>query len=133
MARSDVNFDMKLDAAAIRYFQNTAPNKLKEAREKSVKAMGMVWADQAKEITTQENHIDTGLYVNSIGYATGNPAQPLYDFSESSNKSELVIGANVSYAGTLEKRYTIFARALDVGQSRMKSVAETQIKNILGL
>lgn len=129
---ADISFDMKLDSRAKQFFQD-APQKLVEARKKAVEAMGMVWADTAKSITRSENHIDTGLYINSIGYSTGSPSNPLYDLQEGRNKTELKTGANVEYAESLEKRYAIMARGLDTGKSRMTRVAETQVKNTLGL
>lgn len=127
----DLNFDMKIDAKALNFFQRQAPQKLKLARKNAVEAMGMVWADEAKSITRNENHIDTSLYINSIGYSTGSPANPLYDLSEANDKTRLMIGADVSYASALEKRYAIMARALDLAGPRMQSVAKTQIHNTL--
>lgn len=133
MARSNISFNMQIDAQAMRYFQHTAPQKLREARKKAVTAAGMAWADEAKRLTRSENHIDTGLYINSIGYATGEPNNPLYEMTESPGKTVLEIGADVAYAGSLEKRYALFARSLDTAQKRMKNVAQTQIKNVLEL
>jgi hypothetical protein len=132
MANRDISFDIKLDNRARQFFQG-APGKLKDARKRAVEAMGMVWADTAKGITRAEDHIDTGLYINSIGYGTGSPSSPLYDLTESRDKTELKIGANVEYAESLEKRYAIMARGLDNGKNRMARVAETQVKNTLGL
>jgi Bacteriophage HK97-gp10, putative tail-component len=129
----DIKFDIKLDSRAIRYFQKTAPERLQTAKRRAVEAAGIVWADEAKEITTNENHIDTGLYVNSIGYSTGSPSSPYQETIENGSKTTLKIGANVEYAGHLERRYGIFARAIDLGQSRMNKVAQTQVKNTLGL
>lgn len=129
---NDISFEIKIDNRAMQFFQG-APQKLMQARKKAVEAMGMVWADTAKSITRAENHIDTGLYINSLGYSTGSPSKPLYDLREGRNKTELRTGANVEYAESLEKRYGIMARGLDTGKSRMARVAETQVKNTLGL
>jgi hypothetical protein len=131
--KPSVNFKFDISPGLLRYLQQNAPAKLAQARKKAVEAAGMVWADEAKQITTSEDHIDTGLYVNSIGYATGSPADPLYELEDGPNTAKLTIGADVAYAEVLEKRYAIFARALDVGESRMRTVAETQIKNTLNL
>lgn len=128
-----INMKFELSPELLRYFQKNAPAKLADARKRAVEAAGMVWADEAKQITTDEDHIDTGLYVNSIGYATGSPADPLYELQDDASEARLTIGADVAYAQVLEKRYAIFARALDVGESRMRTVAETQIKNTLNL
>ena len=128
-----INFNIKIDRRALDFFQRQAPQKLSQAREKAVTAAGMAWSDQAKSITRAEDHIDTGLYINSIGYSTGSPSSPLYEMDHGRTKTTLRIGADVEYAQSLEKRYAIFARSLDLGSNRMKQVAETQIKNTLGL
>lgn len=134
MAKKEgINIAVTIDQRALRWFGNYAPQKLVEAKKKAVESAGMVWADEAKGITRAEDHIDTGFYVNSIGYSTGSPSNPLYELQEGSGKTTLRIGADVEYAATLEKRYSIMARGLDVGQSRMRQVAETQVKNTLGL
>lgn len=128
-----MRINIEIDSRAYRFFEREAPRKLQEAKENAVEACGMVWADRAKQITTTEDHIDTGLYVNSIGYSTGSPSNPLYDMEKGRNETVLKIGADVEYAIHLEKRYSIFARALDSSESRMKSVATTQVKRTLGL
>ncbi|WP_248498719.1 hypothetical protein, partial [Staphylococcus aureus] len=90
--------------------------------------------DQAKLITRAEGHIDTGLYINSIGYVTGNPATSddvLYNLQHSGQLTRLEIGSNVHYAESLEKRYNIFGNALDSALPRMQSVAEFQVKKTL--
>lgn len=133
MAKDGIKIQIKLDARALRFFQTEAPQKLNEARKKAVEAAGVAWADEAKGITRAEDHIDTGLYINSIGYSTGAPSNPLYELQEGANQTTLKIGADVEYAEVLEKRYSIMARGLDVGQGRMRQVAETQVKNTLGL
>ena len=98
-----------------------------------MEAAGMAWADEAKQITRDEDHIDTGLYINSIAVSTGSPSQPIWELQEGANTTTLTAGADVEYAESLEKRYSIFARGLDVGKTRMQRVAETQVKNTLGL
>lgn len=128
-----IKINIDIDQRALDWFQRKAPQRLTQAKEKSVEAAGMVWADGAKTITRREDHIDTGLYINSIGYSTGSPSSPLYDLQSGGNKTVLKIGADVAYAQALEKRYAIMARALDTSESRMRRVAETQVKNTLGL
>lgn len=133
MAGGDINLKLKLDRQALDFFRNEAPERLKEARKRAVEAMGMVWADESKSITREEDHIDTSLYINSIGYSTGSPSQPIHELDEGSTKTILKTGADVEYAKSLERRYAIMARGLDRSEARMKRVAETQIKNTLGL
>ncbi|SEA53858.1 hypothetical protein SAMN05421743_105218 [Thalassobacillus cyri] len=130
----DISFDMKIDKRAHDFFQREFPEKLQEARKNMVEAAGKVWADEAKMITRNDNHIVTGLYVNSIGYNTGSPASEadvLHQLSESRNKTSLDIGSGVAYASALEKRYNIMGRALDSAESRMGKAAETQAKRTL--
>ncbi|WP_237648706.1 hypothetical protein [Sediminibacillus terrae] len=130
----DIKFDMKIDRKAYDYFRREFPEKLGEARKNMVEAAGKVWADEAKLITRNDDHIDTGLYVNSIGYNTGSPASEadvLHQLDEGSSKTVLSTGSNVSYATELEKRYNILARALDDAEDRMGKVAETQAKRTL--
>ena len=122
---------VKIDANALRWFQREAPQKLELARKRAVEAAGMVWADETKQITRDEDHIDTSLYINSIGYSTGSPSNPLYEINEGRGKTVLRIGADVEYAESLEKRFSIMARGLDVAESRMRKVATTQVKNTL--
>ena len=131
---SDVRMNIKIDRRALNYFEREMPHKLKEARKNMVEAAGKVWADEAKKITRNENHIVTGLYVNSIGYNTGSPASEGDVFHEtkvSGTKTNLQTGSNVAYAGVLEKRYNIMAQALDQAEDRMGRVAETQAKRTL--
>lgn len=128
-----IKINIDIDQRALDWFQRKAPQRLTQAKEKSVEAAGMVWADGAKSITRREDHIDTGLYINSIGYSTGSPSSPINEMRSSRNKTVLKIGADVAYAQVLEKRYAIMARALDTSESRMRNVAMTQIRNTLGL
>ncbi len=134
MAKQVSGFEMNIDKTLEEYLSQVAPEKLKEARRNAVTAMGMAWADQAKLITRAEGHIDTGLYINSIGYVTGNPATSddvLYHLYESGQLTRLEIGSNVHYAESLEKRYNIFGNALDSAMPRMQTVAQFQVKKSL--
>jgi hypothetical protein len=133
MPNKGIKIDVTISQGALNFFQRNAPHKLQEARKRVVEAAGMVWADEAKSITRAEDHIDTGLYINSIGYSTGSPSTPLYELNEGGKETVLQIGADVAYAESLEKRYSIMARALDVAEPRMLRVAETQVKNTLGI
>jgi len=123
------------------------PEKLKEGRRKAVEAAGMVCADETKELTREENHVDTSLYINSIGYVSNIPetnksgregrqatqADVIYDLNEAANETSLKIGSAVKYAEPLEKRYGLMARGLDRAKPRMNQVADFQIKKALGL
>ena len=134
MTKQLSGFEMNIDKTLEEYLSKAAPEQLAEARKNAVIAMGMAWADQAKLITRAEGHIDTGLYINSIGYVTGNPATSddvLYNLFHSGQLTRLEIGSNVHYAESLEKRYNIFGNALDSALPRMQAVAEFQVKKSL--
>lgn len=130
----DIKFNVKIDAKTKRYFEKTMPDKLDTAKKKAVEAMGMKWADQAKMLTRDEGHIDTGLYVNSIGYNSGSPASDkdvIHEIVDKNGKTILKTGSNVAYASYLEKKYNIMGRALDASQEDMTNVAKAQIKKAL--
>lgn len=134
MARDQLNMQITIDKRAMNFFQRQMPRKLEQAREKAVEAAGIVWADEAKDITRHDNHIDTGLYVNSIGYSSGSPASQsdvIHQLQSDRNETVLAIGSNVAYSSHLEKRYNIMARALDSSEKRMQTVAKDQIKRTL--
>lgn len=142
-----VNFNVKLDRRALDFFRSEAPEKLKEARKRAVEAAGMIWSDETKQITRDEGHVDTSLYINSIGYVTNMPstnksgkgernasqADVIYNLEENQSKTTLKIGSNVEYAEDLEKRYHLMARGLDVAKPRIRENAERVVKNTLGL
>ena len=141
-----MKFDLKLDPKALE-FKNSHPELLKEARRKAVEAAGMVWADETKQVTMEDDHIDTSLYINSIGYVTNYPEHNhtgkgkrhatqedvVYELTETSDSTTLSIGSNVSYAAVLEKRYNIMARGLDRARPRMEKVSDFQVKKTLNL
>lgn len=141
MAKPDLTFQVKMDKKAVEYFQKEAPEKLKLARRRAVEAAGMVWADEAKQITRDDDHILTSLYINSIGYVTSVPGKEpgrqagegdvIHELMEETDRTILKTGSAVAYAGHLEKKYNIMARALDTSQDRMQKVAQTQIQQTL--
>jgi undecaprenyl pyrophosphate synthase len=133
MAKKDLQFRVKLDRQALDYFKHVAPERLQQARKAGVEIAGKIWADAAKDITTEEDHIDTSLYVNSIGYASGSPADPIYELEETQDKTKLQTGADVSYAEALEKRYAIMARGLDRATPRIRANVWRQVRKSLGL
>jgi hypothetical protein len=57
MAVKDLKLDIKIDQRTMDFFQREAPQKLRQARKKAVEAAGMAWADEAKTITRDENHV----------------------------------------------------------------------------
>lgn len=130
---------LTLDEEAKRYF-NSLPKRLQKGRKAAVKAQGMVWADKAKLITRADGHIDTGLYVNSIGYKTNiagpNGAlqgEPILIDLEYPGVSTLRVGSSVGYASVLEARYNIMARAFDAAKDDMLTVGVAQTrKHLLG-
>lgn len=144
MARSGMNFNFQIDPALQERFSD---GQMKEARKRAVEAAGMVWADETKEVTREDDHIDTSLYINSIGYVTNFAADPnsekgskqatesdvIHELIEEDDRTTLQIGSAVSYAEVLEKRYNLMARGLDRAEPRMKLVADAQIKRTLGL
>lgn len=141
MAKGDISFQVQMDKKAVDFFKKEAPEKLRLARRRAVEAAGMVWADEAKQITRDDDHILTGLYINSIGYLTSVPGKEagreatqsdvIYELTEEQERTVLAIGSGVEYAAVLEGRYNIFARAMDTAQDRMQKVAQTQIQTTL--
>jgi len=131
-----MNFNFQLDQSVLRSLDDT---QMKKAREKAIEAAGMVWADETKEIVREDNHIDTGLFVNSIGYITiGGTVQAtendvVNEMTSDRDTTTLKIGSAVVYAAPLEKRYNLMARGLDRAQASMKQVAHYQLKQGLGL
>lgn len=145
MAKKDgMKFDIKISQDL---YEWADPDKLREARKAAVTAASMVWADETKELTRRENHIDTSLYVNSIGYVTNFPetnksgagsrqateADVINELEEDARSTTLHIGSAVEYAIHLEKRYALMARGLDIAKPRMQRVSDYQVKKTLGL
>ncbi|MBD8013888.1 hypothetical protein [Planococcus wigleyi] len=136
MASGALNFHFQMDQNILRNFDDT---QMKAARERAVEAAGLAWADETKEIVREDNHIDTGLFVNSIGYVTTGGTVPatasdvVNEMTSERDKTTLKIGSSVVYAAPLEKKYNIMARGLDRAQERMQRVADTQLKRDLRL
>ncbi len=141
MANNDLKFKVNIDKKALDWFSVHAPQKLQKARRAVVESAGMIWADEAKDITTQDDHIKTGLYVNSIGYVTNfhgkeggrtaTEADVINEIAEDGSKTTLTIGSGVAYASSLEKRYNIMARALDASKPRIRANAWRQVRKEL--
>lgn len=134
IAKENVRFEVELDKRA-RVFFERFPARMEKAKREVVEAAGMAWADETKSITREENHIDTGLYINSIGYSTGSPSDPQWEVSKRGGATQLVAGtgSSVTYAAALEKRYALMARGLDRAKPRMQKVVDAVIKKNLEL
>lgn len=112
--------------------------KFQEVRENAVEAAGRVYADEAKKVTQAGGHIDTGFYINSIGFPTsysgpnGNRVGPrIHQMDNSGSVTTLRIGSGVEYAIWLEKRYNIFAKSLNSAKSKMASVSAQYVEQML--
>lgn len=121
-------------------FVRSYPKYFDEARDLALEAMAKRWVDGSREITSAEGHIDTGSYINSIGYAGHTPQKngepgfvgELINRKEKDGSEEhLMIGSGVDYAKKLEKRYSIMARALDANIDQMLQVGSTTIQTVL--
>lgn len=144
VAKKNLKFDFKIDQSVK---DQLSPERLKEARRNAATAAAIAWADETKEIVREDNHIDTSLYINSIGYLTDIPAQDktgkdsrtatqndvVHELIEDADTTILLTGSGVSYAEILEKRYNIMARGLDRASERMDRVAQVQIQKTLDL
>ena len=133
--KPDMKINVTLSREAEIYFARF-PDKLQKARRECVEAAGMIWSDETKDITTRENHIDTSLYVNSIGYKSdpAKPSDPEWDLKHNEDETELIVGtgSSVDYAAALEKRYGLMARGLDASTNRIdKIVPKIVQRNVL--
>lgn len=122
--KPDLKMNVNLSPEAERYFRQF-PDKLQKARRECVEAAGMIWSDETKDVTRREDHIDTGLYINSIGYRSdpAKPSDPEWDLTQNKDVTELVVGtgSSVTYAAALEKRYGLMAKGLDASTNRIRA------------
>lgn len=124
-----------------RKWMNNLEKNVQKASNDAVEAMGMVWSDNAKLMTRNDQHIDTGAYVNSIAYATSFPGKDggfavgavINEKKALHMMEQITLGSGVSYAVYLEKRYNIFARSLDASMAEMKRVGIEVFKRSLGV
>lgn len=132
---ASISFEMDDSTMA---FVKQFPQIMEGAKELAVESMGRVWSDGAKAITRSDHHIDTAAYINSIGYA-GNDVGPngsdvgtvIHNLLSEGSKTKLEIGSGVIYAKPLEKRFNIFARALDSELDGMEKQGQNTIKQYL--
>ena len=111
-----------------------------KAMTKGLEMSMFVWETGTKILITTENHVVTGRYRASVnrnrsdGMQHGSESQ----FSKGGDGihrkvsyKEFTGGSNVEYALDLEKRFGLFARALDKERERMiKLFTQTYIKNL---
>lgn len=136
MKKTGISFSFDKDVID---FFSCFGDKLDKARMDVVDAAGVVWADSAKLITQADQHIDTGAYVNSIGYATNfsgpngsEVGKVIHDVQDEKTSTILTLGSGVDYAESLEKKFNIFARALDESQDDITKVSTAIVKKTLG-
>ncbi|MGM0215066.1 hypothetical protein [Enterococcus sp. AZ109] len=111
---------------------------MKEARKALVEAMATEWATGTKQVTSDDQHIDTAAYVNSIGYPThflgprGADIGPIiHEWEETATKTTLRTGSGVHYAIFLEARYNIYARGLENSMNKMISEGLRAMNSVL--
>lgn len=134
-------FEFSLDEKAALFFEKSE-ERVRQASDNVVEATGMFWSDTAKTITRDDGHIDTGLYVNSIGYKTEFSSKDgvslvdadgyvIHQKERDGDIVELQVGSSVEYADDLEKKYNIMARALDQTKEEMPKIAKKIIAKTL--
>lgn len=108
--------------------------KIWEQMQEGIKAwiewMALAFERNAKVITTEENHVVTGRFRASInlntedwiGRDTSSETQSWDWIHKFVNTSTIQVGTNVEYAVSLEKRYWILARAMDMSKEDMKNI-----------
>ncbi|MFC0275587.1 hypothetical protein ACFFH2_02575 [Enterococcus devriesei] len=111
---------------------------MKEARKALVTGMANEWAKATKEVTSDDHHIDTAAYINSIGFEThylgprGQDVGPIInELEETGTKTTLRTGSGVHYAIFLEGSYNIYARGLENGMDRMLTAGMAAMKKVL--
>lgn len=107
------------------------------AISKGLERAMFAWENDAKILTTTEDHVVTGRYRGSInrnksdGFShsySGNDADGIH---VKNSYKDFEGGSNVEYALKLEKMFGIFARALDNSRQRMIDFfTETFIENL---
>lgn len=109
------------------------PGALDQMKQNAVEAAADVFIMNTKEMVQREDHVDTALFINSIGklsdypgvYKTGRRGRAatafdvVYNLNKEGGKVTLEVGTNVPYAGILERRFSIFARSADQSMQGM--------------
>lgn len=83
---------------------------LRGAIKESLRQTGMIFAEVAKRLTTDEGHVVTGRYRGSIG--NSKTTDGVFMFSQ--NDTVLDVGTNVPYSEILEGKYSLLARSVDM-------------------
>ncbi|MDA2113232.1 hypothetical protein PDN20_29890 [Bacillus cereus] len=118
---------------------------LKQARKAAVEAARKPFANEAKRITADEDHVDSSRYINSISERTDFPAvnktgrgkispsdgDIVNVLKETRDTTELETGTAVDYAHFVERRYNIIARGLDNAEPDMQDAASKEIIKII--
>jgi hypothetical protein len=121
---------------------NKVPGHLQKVRKAAVEAAGDVFINNTKQMVQAEDHVDTALFINSIGklsdypavYKTGRRGRAatasdvIYQLEETNSKTRLSVGSRVPYAGILEAKYNMFARSADQSMDGMVKAVDRVIK-----
>jgi len=101
---------MLLKTVAIMQMNPRFKPALKGAMRETLKTVGIAYREKAKRLTTDEGHVVTGRFRNSIGNMKSNDG--IFEFSK--NNKYLDVGTNVPYSILLESRYSLLVRSLDL-------------------
>ncbi|MDA1758329.1 hypothetical protein PDK30_25875 [Bacillus cereus] len=118
---------------------------LKKARKVAVEAARKPFANEAKRITADEDHVDSSRFINSISERTDFPAvnktgrgkispsdgDIVNILTETRDTTNLETGTAVDYAHHVERRYNIIARGLDNAEPDMHNAASKEIIKII--
>lgn len=124
--------------------RNKVNSMLKEARVNAVEAAMYPFADEAKRLVRDEDHVDTSRYINSIGYRTDFPETNksgkgrilpsdddiIHELTETPDKTILESGTAVPYSIYNEGRYNILARALDNAEAEMHTAGIAEVNKV---
>lgn len=109
------------------YVQNAAfLPQLKKAVTHALESAGLAFELTAKQMITDENHIVTGRYRNSINSQTNDGHHEM-----TNDGMTLETGTNVEYAIHLEKRYAMLARAQEAAKRSMLDQFQKTLQNYL--
>lgn len=110
-----------------------------KAVDKGVQQSTFLWEAEAKQLFTVEDHVVTGRARGSINASKATP--PNYREGGFSPETDGIhqktrewlwqSGSNVEYMPELEKRYSIFARALDGVRGSMADIIDQSVTEVL--
>nr|WP_088325953.1 hypothetical protein [Bacillus cereus] len=130
--------------AKISLDMNKVNSMLKEARVNAVEAAMYPFANEAKRLVRDEDHVDTSRYINSIGYRTDYPEvnksgkgrilpsdeDIVHVLTETADKTILESGTAVPYSIYNEGRYNILARAMDNAEGDMHEAGIAEVHKV---